>query len=157
MKYLLLLFCFVPLLAFAQESSGLNSDIPVFSEEIDKSFNAEGEEKATLPESVYVNKVVLQGLNKVTTKTYPIEANIGDTIQFGSLQIEIRTCWKAPPEENPENAILMNIKEKDNRVFLGWMFSSSPAISALEHPVYDITVIECLDDTEKSEQEEIIQ
>ncbi|MBU3655480.1 MAG: DUF2155 domain-containing protein, partial [Alphaproteobacteria bacterium] len=28
-------------------------------------------------------------------------------------------------------------------LFSGWMFASSPAVSALEHPVYDIVVLDC--------------
>ena len=28
-------------------------------------------------------------------------------------------------------------------LFTGWMFASSPALSALEHPVYDVWVIDC--------------
>ncbi|HBK91552.1 MAG TPA: hypothetical protein DDZ68_07785 [Parvularcula sp.] len=30
-----------------------------------------------------------------------------------------------------------------NTVFSGWMFASSPALSALQHPVYDVWVIDC--------------
>ena len=29
------------------------------------------------------------------------------------------------------------------RVFSGWMFASSPAASSMEHPVYDVWVIDC--------------
>ena len=28
-------------------------------------------------------------------------------------------------------------------VFSGWMFASSPALSALEHAVYDVWVLDC--------------
>jgi hypothetical protein len=28
-------------------------------------------------------------------------------------------------------------------VFTGWMFASSPSVSAMEHPVYDVWVIDC--------------
>ena len=31
----------------------------------------------------------------------------------------------------------------DTEIFSGWMFASSPALSALDHPVYDIWVLEC--------------
>ena len=29
------------------------------------------------------------------------------------------------------------------QIFSGWMFASSPGLSALEHPVYDVWVIDC--------------
>ena len=106
----------------------------------------------TRSNSVRVDTVILQGLNKITARVYNLEAEIGDTIKFGNLFIEVKNCWKAPPEETPENAVLMDIKDikssdngKTKRVFIGWMFSSSPAISGLEHPVYDIIPIECYD------------
>ena len=54
----------------------------------------------------------------------------------------------APPEEPPESAVFLEIMEKRpdepvTALFTGWMFSSSPALSALEHPVYDVWVLEC--------------
>ena len=30
-----------------------------------------------------------------------------------------------------------------NMIFSGWMFASSPALNGLEHPVYDVWVIDC--------------
>lgn len=92
---------------------------------------------------------VLQALNKVTTKTSTIKVPTGATIRFGNIEIVARTCWKAPPEEHPEVATLLDIwelkpDEAPARIFLGWMFASSPAISALEHPVYDIVVKDCV-------------
>lgn len=92
--------------------------------------------------------VILRGLNKVTAKTSDIEARVGILARFGNLEIVARDCWKAPPTQRPENAALLDIWErkqdsKPMRVFLGWMFGSSPSLSAMEHPVYDITVLEC--------------
>ena len=72
-------------------------------------------------------------------------------IFFGSLKIIANTCKKSPPEEPPENYAFLEIwevtddaKDKTNKkIFSGWMFSSSPSISALEHAVYDIWIIDC--------------
>jgi hypothetical protein len=161
MKYLFSIILLIASSAFAQElelEKEQNADTPVFSEDMENNIqipiinegieqNLDGVEETEEPKirvpGLPVDTVILQGLNKVTTKTYTIKANIGNTIKFGNLLIEIKSCWKSPPEERPENAVLMDIEENGERLFLGWMFSSSPAISALEHPVYDITVIEC--------------
>ena len=67
---------------------------------------------------------------------------------FGSLSITARHCEKNPPEEAPEAAAFLEIVdakpgEAPVKLFSGWMFASSPAVSALEHPVYDVWVIDC--------------
>ncbi len=91
---------------------------------------------------------VLQGLDKVTARVSTIEAPIGDTVRFGGLEIIARACDKRPPEETPESAAFLDIWEMREgepavSVFRGWMFASSPALSAMEHPVYDVWVLDC--------------
>lgn len=94
------------------------------------------------------NTIVLQGLNKVTGRTSKLEGPVGTVLRFGNLEIVARRCWQAPPEERPENAALLEISqlkpdEAPEKIFLGWMFSSSPGLSGLEHAVYDVTVLAC--------------
>lgn len=91
---------------------------------------------------------VLQGLDKVTAHVSTIEALVGRPVHFGSLEIVARACRKRPPEEPPESAAFLEIRdikpgEAPVQVFSGWMFASSPALSALEHPVYDVRVVDC--------------
>jgi hypothetical protein len=98
--------------------------------------------------------VILRGLNKVTAHAQTIEATIGSVVRFGTMEIVAHRCWKSAPDERPENAALLEISEvkqgeAPTQIFLGWMFSSSPGLSALEHPFYDITVVKC----EKAEAE----
>jgi len=99
------------------------------------------------PVSQY-NTIILQGLNKVTGHILKLEAPVGTSMRFGNLEIVARRCWKSSPEERPENAALLEISElkpgeAPQEIFLGWMFSSSPGLSGLEHPIYDITVLAC--------------
>ena len=98
---------------------------------------------------------VLQGLDKVTGRVMTIEAPVGTSVHFGTLEIIVRTCHSRPPEETPETAAFLDIWEVKNgeaatSLFRGWMFASSPALSALEHPVYDIWVVDCADSTAKA-------
>jgi hypothetical protein len=91
---------------------------------------------------------VLQGLDKVTARVVTLNVPVGQTVSFGSLRIIARTCRKASPVEPPESAAFLEIQEArpDEAVeslFSGWMFASSPALSAVEHPVYDVWVIDC--------------
>ena len=92
---------------------------------------------------------VLQGLDKVTARVSTIDAPIGRVVRFGTLEIIARTCDKRPPEETPEVVAFLDIDERrpgeagETHLFSGWMFASSPALNALEHPVYDVWVIDC--------------
>jgi hypothetical protein len=91
---------------------------------------------------------VLQGLDKVTARISTIDAPINKSIRFGTLAIVVRHCRKTPPEERPETTAFLEIDDIRRgqapiRLFSGWMFASSPALSALEHPVYDVWVIGC--------------
>jgi len=95
---------------------------------------------------------VLQGLDKVTARISPVRAPLDVPTQFGSLEIIARACRETPPTEPPESAAFLEIRELPPAsdvgapsvdLFSGWMFASSPAVSALEHPVYDVWVVDC--------------
>jgi hypothetical protein len=98
----------------------------------------------TIPEPV----ALLEGLDKITARVSKFEAPVGAPVRFGTLSIRVRDCEKNPPEEAPESAAFVVIDEtrpgeEKRRLFSGWMFASSPALSALEHPVYDVTLLDC--------------
>jgi hypothetical protein len=91
---------------------------------------------------------LLQGLDKITARVSRFQAPVDKPVHFGNLTITVRDCEKNPPEERPESAAFLEIDEtrpgEDTiRLFSGWMFASSPALSALENPVYDINVLDC--------------
>ncbi len=91
---------------------------------------------------------ILQGLDKVTARITTLRAPNHLPVRFGTLEIVIRACRKRPPEETPESAAYLEIHDKKpgeppEQIFQGWMFASSPALSALEHSVYDIWVLDC--------------
>lgn len=99
--------------------------------------------------AVPMDTVVLQGLDKITARVSTIKVPVGQTVNFGALQITARACDKHPPEEAPEAAAFLEVvevepDEKPVLRFSGWMFASSPALSALEHPVYDLIVLDCV-------------
>jgi hypothetical protein len=93
--------------------------------------------------------VVLQGLDKVSARITTLNAPLNSAVRFGTLEITALRCTKAPPEEPPESAAFLVIREirpeqSPVELFRGWMMASSPALSALEHPVYDVWVKDCL-------------
>jgi len=90
----------------------------------------------------------LQGLDKTTARVSQFDAAVGATVRFGNLSVLVRDCRRSPPEERPENAAFVEIYEDrpgeaKERLFSGWMFSSSPALSALDHAVYDVNLLAC--------------
>lgn len=92
---------------------------------------------------------LLQGMDKVTARVTTITAPVGEVIKFGTLEIIARTCDKRSPEEPPESAAFLDIWEvregsPATSLYRGWMFASSPALSAMEHPVYDVWVLDCV-------------
>ena len=95
---------------------------------------------------------ILQGLDKVTARVSTVHAPLDHPTQFGTLEVVARTCRETPPTEPPESAAFLEIRELPPAsdangapvdLFSGWMFASSPAVSALVHPVYDIWVVDC--------------
>ena len=93
---------------------------------------------------------VLQALDKVTARISTLTMPLEQAVRFGTLDVTVWACRKRPPEEPPESAVFLTIVERRRdaapvRLFQGWMFASSPALSALEHPVYDIWALDCVE------------
>jgi len=93
--------------------------------------------------------VVLRTLDKVTARIRELPIKVGETASFGTLEITVNYCRSTPPIETPETYAHLNIierglrKQQISQVFNGWMLKSSPALSSLEHSVYDVWVIAC--------------
>ncbi len=95
-------------------------------------------------------RIKLQSLDKISAHTMTFEANVGDTLKFGSLYIRVQSCQKSSPMDKPEAAAFLQIWEIDREgksqwIFSGWMFASSPGLSSLDHPIHDVWVIDCLE------------
>ncbi len=95
---------------------------------------------------------ILGALNKITGTTDLFRVPVGFSVNFDTLRIGVRTCRKTPPEELPEVVTFLEIDERREdeagevafeRRYQGFMFKSSPAVGAMEHPVYDVWVVDC--------------
>ncbi|MBL4787171.1 MAG: DUF2155 domain-containing protein [Cohaesibacteraceae bacterium] len=91
---------------------------------------------------------VFAGLDKVSGRVTQFDVYIDETVQFGSLQLTPRVCYSRPETEKQKMTGFIEVDEltlnnKVRRIFNGWMFASSPGLNAVEHPVYDIWLIEC--------------
>ncbi len=91
---------------------------------------------------------VFAGLDKITGRTIAFEVAIDETVQFGSLQLTPRVCYSRPSYDSPQTDTFVEVEEisqtnEYKRIFSGWMFASSPGLSAVEHPVYDLWLTDC--------------
>ncbi len=93
------------------------------------------------------NRVVIQGLDKITARIKTFEVDVSQTYKFGALDIFVERCVFSKPIFKPESLAYIRIKDNSDRLselkFKGWMFASSPALNALENSVYDISILAC--------------
>lgn len=90
----------------------------------------------------------LQGLDKVTARTQRFYAPVGESTRFGTLEITVGDCLVNVPEAPPESVAYLTIVDHkpgqaEEKLFAGWMFASTPSLSALDHGVYDVRVLSC--------------
>ena len=91
---------------------------------------------------------VFAGLDKITGRIISFDVYIGETVQFGALQVVPRVCYSRPPSEPPQTTAFVEADEitlnnEVRRIFTGWMFASSPGLHAIEHSVYDVWLTDC--------------
>ncbi|MEK1888316.1 MAG: DUF2155 domain-containing protein [Phyllobacterium sp.] len=103
---------------------------------------ARADEKITNPIAVF------SGLDKITGRITTFDVYIGETVQFGALQLTPRVCYTRPDTEAPKTDTFVEVDEitldrKIRRIFSGWMFADSPGLNAVEHPVYDVWLKSC--------------
>ena len=90
----------------------------------------------------------LQVLDKVTARISVLRAGVGQAARYGTLTITVRACNARPPDEVPDAAAFLEMTDSrraagSQQVFRGWMFANAPGVSMLEHPVYDVRVLDC--------------
>ncbi|MDR7039123.1 MULTISPECIES: DUF2155 domain-containing protein [Methylobacterium] len=107
---------------------------------------------------------VFSGLDKITGRIVSFEVAVDETVQFGALQLTPRVCYTRPPTESAKTTGFLEVDEvtldnKYRRIFTGWMFAASPGLHAIEHPIYDVWLVDCKGGTdliaEAKEQEDV--
>ena len=98
---------------------------------------------------------VFQGLDKITARIKTFEIKVGVQKKFGILDINLQKCVYSKPLDEPESIAYIKVLDKSEKysvnkdklsIFEGWIFASSPALNAMEHPVYDVSLISCKKD-----------
>jgi hypothetical protein len=103
---------------------------------------------------------IFSGLDKITGRIVSFEVAVDETVQFGSLQMTAKVCYSKPPNENPNTTAFVEVDDtslgdKGKKVFSGWMFAASPGLHGMEHPVYDIWLVDCKGGTEVIAEQKI--
>ena len=100
------------------------------------------------PQRITNPTAVFDGLDKITGRVTQFKVAINETVQFGALQVTPKACYSRPPTETPQTDAFVDVDEVTlkggiRRIFTGWMFKSSPGLNAIEHPIYDVWLINC--------------
>jgi hypothetical protein len=120
-----------------------------FPQPVDASAQPDDEVIAEPPSQKIANKGALfAGLDKITGRIIKFDVDIGETVQFGALQVTPRVCYSRPPTEAPNTNAFLEVDEvtlqgEVKRIFTGWMFATSPGLHAVEHPIYDVWLTDC--------------
>ncbi len=92
----------------------------------------------------------LKLLNKSTNKVFTKEVLVNSKISWETLNIEVLYCGSTLPTEIPEDYVLIDVYDTINNattnIYRGWMISSSPEVTPLENPIYDLWLVNCIND-----------
>jgi len=109
-----------------------------------------GDEVISEPPSQKISNkgALFSGLDKITGRIITFDAAIGETVQFGALQVTPRVCYTRPPTETSNTDAFIEVDEvtlqgEVKRIFTGWVFAASPGLHAVEHPIYDVWLTDC--------------
>lgn len=91
---------------------------------------------------------VFSGIDKITGRITTFDVYVGETVQFGALQVTPKVCYSRDESEAPKTTTFVEVDEitldrKIRRLFTGWMFADSPGLNAVDHAVYDVWLKEC--------------
>ena len=118
---------------------------------------------AVQAEPIHNPTAVFSGLDKTTGRIINFDVGVGETVQFGTLQVTPRVCNTRPRTETPQTTAFVEVDElivkpgrdfkaeqaaarmrhDSRRIFSGWMFAASPGLHGVEHPVYDVWLVDC--------------
>ena len=89
-------------------------------------------------------------LDKISNKLFEKTISVDSFGEIETLNIEVHACFTEPPDEIAEDYVLINVKDnfknENTSIYKGWMISSSPEVTPLEHPIYDLWLLGCSND-----------
>jgi len=120
-----------PLAAFAQQDGVLLTLDPTAT-------GSEG------PVVVAGQGAILRVLDKTVGRSTDLELAVDQTAVLGRIALRLTDCRYPEGQAASEAYAHLEIMDLEGlALFDGWMVASSPALSALEHPRYDVWVLRC--------------
>ena len=97
---------------------------------------------------ITLGNISLHGIQKLTGRSELLTGAAGDTLRFDSLEITLYKCSSVLDQGEKGFAALVEVREaletaSDGVLFRGWLFSTSPSLSGIRHPQYDLLLKEC--------------
>lgn len=86
---------------------------------------------------------MLRGLDRVTGQSADLALSNGQTQPIFRLEVTLSDCRYPVTDPSSDAFAHLTIRDRGEVVFDGWMTAASPALSALDHPRYDIWVLGC--------------
>ncbi len=104
---------------------------------------------SSFAENIAMNTARMQAMDKITGRVSVIDVPVNGKVEFGSFSIIARSCQTRSAEEIPDSFAFIDVADSDlngnlTNVFRGWMIASSPATNAVEHPIYDVWLLNCI-------------
>jgi hypothetical protein len=142
----------------AREGEALNEIAPVVEDEEEEEVEvveAPTEPEGPPPPRQRRRVAVVQAVDKVTAESIRFEVEVGGRpVAFKrELIFRVRACEVSAEEERDQEAagyLEISLQPRGvitgaepRQLFRGWMFSSSPGLGVLEHPVYDAWLVDC--------------
>ena len=103
-------------------------------------------------ETIEKNYALFKLLNKTTNKVSQKKISVNQNTDWETLNIEVLYCASTIPTEIPEDYVLVdvydNINQEKINIYRGWMISSLPSVTPLENPIYDLWLLDCINDND---------
>ncbi len=102
---------------------------------------------AAFAQDVAIGKgAMLRGLDKTNAEVRDLEVANGGEVFFGTLSIRMTECRYPEGDQAADAYAYLVIRDipREKTMFSGWMIASSPALNALEHPRYDVWILNCI-------------
>ncbi len=94
--------------------------------------------------NAYVERevAVVRIMNKAAGKAQTVRLPVGRQTTYEKLGFHVRTCKQTDPFQAEDFFMFVEIYQND-KIFSGWMSKNSPGDNPLQHPDYDVWLVEC--------------
>lgn len=88
---------------------------------------------------------VVAALDKMRAEPTTLTIPVGQSAQFRTLTIAVRSCMVRPPDQPGDATAFLDVTDSQpsDPSFHGWMLAGEPGLSMLQSPLYDLRLLAC--------------